>query len=160
MSELTIGRLARRSGVKVPTIRYYEEIGLLPPPGRTEGNQRRYPDGAVERLAFIRHARELGFDLEAIRELLRLSAHPEAPCEDADALARRQLAAVERRIASLERLRGELSRMVAACDGGSIGECRVMQVIGDHALCALHRPEDAAANALAAQKVSVARVPE
>ena len=64
------------------------------------------------------------------------------------------------RAAMLERLRGELSRMVAACDGGSIGECRVMQVIGDHALCAVHRPEDAAANALAAQKVSVASVPE
>ncbi len=138
MAAFAIGQLARESGVKVPTIRYYEEIGLLPRPPRTEGNQRRYPASAAERLAFIRHARELGFDLPAIRELLRLGAHPGAPCDDADALARRQLAAVERRIASLERLRRELARMVEACAGGSIGACRVMQTIGDHALCEVH----------------------
>lgn len=153
--DVTIGRLAKASGVKVPTIRYYEQIGLLPSPPRTEGNQRRYPPVAVERLAFIRHARELGFDLPAIRELLSLAAHPTAPCDDADDLARRQLAAVERRIASLESLRGELARMVAACDGGAIHECRVMQVIADHSLCRSHG-EAAAAD----QKVSVSSAPE
>lgn len=136
--ELTIGQLARRSGVKVPTIRFYEQIGLLPPPARSEGNQRRYGAAAAERLAFIRHARALGFEVEAIRELLRLAAHPEAPCHDADALALRHLAAVETRIASLTRLRDELARMVAACQGGTAAECRVLQVVGDHGLCEVH----------------------
>ena len=136
--ELTIGQLARRSGVKVPTIRFYEQIGLLPPPARSEGNQRRYGAAAAERLAFIRHARALGFEVEAIRELLRLAAHPEAPCHDADALATRHLAAVEERIQSLTRLRDELARMVAACRGGTAAECRVLRVVGDHGLCEVH----------------------
>jgi len=143
--DLTIGQLARRSGVKVPTIRFYEQIGLLPPPARSAGNQRRYGAAAAERLAFIRHARALGFEVEAIRELLRLAAHPEAPCHDADALATRHLAVVEARIASLTRLRDELARMVAACQGGTAAECRVLQVVGDHGLCQVHGEERGAA---------------
>lgn len=145
MRGLSIGALGRSSGVKVPTIRYYEEIGLLPPPDRSEGNQRRYPPAAIERLAFIRHARALGFTVEDIRELLRLAGHPQAPCSDADALALRQLAAVEARIASLQRLRDELSRMAAACAGGTVADCRVLQVIGDHGQCSVHQEADAAA---------------
>ena len=143
--ELTIGQLARRSGVKVPTIRFYEQIGLLPPAARSEGNQRRYGAVAAERLAFIRHARALGFEVEAIRELLRLAAHPEAPCHDADALAARHLDAVEARIASLTRLRDELRRMLDSCRGGTAADCRVLQVVGDHALCAVHGEEKVAA---------------
>src|SRR3954447_18184242 len=69
---LSIGELGQRTGVKVPTIRYYEQIGLLPPPPRTEGQQRRYSEGAAARLNFIRHARDLGFEVEAIRELLAI----------------------------------------------------------------------------------------
>jgi len=138
---LTIGQLARHSGVKVPTIRFYEQIGLLPPPARTAGNQRRYGAAAAERLAFIRHARALGFEVEAIRELLRLAAHPDAPCDDANELAARHLAAVEARIASLTRLREELARMVAACRGGRAAECRVLRVVGDHGLCEAHANE-------------------
>jgi len=144
MRVLSIGALAQSSGVKVPTIRYYEEIGLLQRPDRSEGNQRRYPAAAVERLAFIRHARGLGFAVEDIRELLRLAGHPQAPCADADALALRQLGAVEARIASLQRLRDELSRMAAACAGGTVAECRVLQVIGDHSHCSTHREGDTA----------------
>ena len=144
--DLTIGQLARQSGVKVPTIRFYEQIGLLPPPPRSEGNQRRYGKNAVERLAFIRHARQLGFEVEAIRELLRLAAHPDAPCHDADALATRHLQEVEARIERLTRLRDELKRMVEACQGGTAAECRVLQVVGDHGLCEVH--EAAGANPL------------
>ena len=73
----SIGEVARATGVKVPTIRYYEMIGLLDDPGRTAGNQRRYGQGEVDRLAFIRHARDLGFSLDAVRALIRLSRHPE-----------------------------------------------------------------------------------
>lgn len=140
---LTIGELGRRSGVKVPTIRFYEQIGLLPPAGRSAGNQRRYGQEAVTRLAFIRHARALGFEIEAIRELLRLAAHPQAPCHDADALAARHLQAVEARLETLTRLRDELARMLAACQGGTAAECRVLQVVGDHSLCAVHDAESA-----------------
>ena len=76
MADISIGELARRSGVKVPTIRYYEQARLLPIPGRTEGHQRRYGRAAVGRLNFIRRARELGFEVSAVRELLALSEQP------------------------------------------------------------------------------------
>lgn len=131
-----IGALARRAGVKVPTIRYYEQVGLMPEAPRTEGNRRLYDEGAARRLAFIRHARELGFDVEAIRELLALSAQPDRPCAEVDEIAGRHLADVERRIARLAALRGELHRMLDACGHGRVGECRVVEVLADHGLCA------------------------
>lgn len=130
-----IGEVARLTGTKTPTIRYYEQIGLIAASERTEGNQRRYDEAARERLGFVRHARELGFTLDAIRDLLSLSDDPERPCDRADTIARAQLVAVERRLASLMRLRDELGRMVAHCGGGRVGDCRVIQTLGDHALC-------------------------
>ncbi|KAB0265815.1 MerR family transcriptional regulator [Microvirga brassicacearum] len=135
MSDLSIGELSRRVHVKVPTIRYYEQIGLLPPPPRTEGRQRRYGPAELDRLGFIRHARDLGFEIEAIRELLGLSEQPDGPCEPADQIVTRHLAAVERRIAHLTALRTELRRMLKTCDHGQIRECRIIQVLGDHELC-------------------------
>lgn len=83
---LSIGTLAKRTGTKVQTIRYYEQIGLMPEPERTEGGQRRYGTQSHDRLAFIRHARQLGFSLEAIRELLDLSDSPEQSCAQIDAV--------------------------------------------------------------------------
>ncbi len=132
---LGIGELARRTGTKVQTIRYYEEIGLLPPPPRTVGNQRRYDRAAQQRLAFIRHARELGFSLDAIRTLLDLVDHPEQPCERADAVARARLAEVESRIVRLLALKEELERMVCECRGGRVAQCRVIEVLADHGRC-------------------------
>ena len=132
---LAIGTLAKRPGTKVQTIRYYEQIGLMPEPGRTEGGQRRYGDDELDRLAFIRHARQLGFSLEAIRELLDLSDHPHRPCLEADAIARRQLKQVEQRLARLEALRTELQRMVHECSGGQTADCRVLEVLRDHSEC-------------------------
>ena len=85
---LTIGKLGEAAGVKVPTIRYYEQIGLLPEAERSAGNQRLYGRKAMERLAFIRHARDLGFTLEAIRDLLSLSDRPDQSCAAADAIAK------------------------------------------------------------------------
>ena len=104
---LTIGKLSKATGVKVPTIRYYEQIGLMAAPIRSAGNQRHYDRAAQDRLGFIRHARDLGFPLEAIRELLGLSDDPHGACAVADDIARRQLAAVEARIARLTVLRDE-----------------------------------------------------
>jgi DNA-binding transcriptional MerR regulator len=131
----TIGHLARETGCKVQTIRYYEQIGLMPEPHRTEGNQRRYGPGHVERLAFIRHGRELGFPLDAIRELLSLADDPDRSCEAADRIAQGQLRQVESRIARLKSLENELRRMLEQCRGGRIADCRVIEVLGDHAHC-------------------------
>ena len=140
---LTIGHLAREAGTKVQTVRYYEQIGLLPLAPRSFGNQRIFDGRARDRLTFIRHARELGFSLDAIRELLNLSDQPERPCDRADEIARRQLDAVERRITRLEALRRELSRMIDECAAGSVADCRVIETLSNHSLCeAEHRESD------------------
>jgi Cu(I)-responsive transcriptional regulator len=133
--EIGIGDLARTTGCKVQTIRYYEEIGLMPEPARTAGNQRRYDQRHVDRLAFIWHSRELGFSLEAIRELLSLSDRPDQPCDAVDRLARRQLEQVERRLGRLTMLKSELERMLEQCAGGRIRDCRVIEALSDHAQC-------------------------
>ena len=132
---LTIGDLSRETGCKVQTIRYYEEIGLMPVPERSAGNQRRYGKGHLDRLGFIRHGRELGFSLEAIRELLSLADHPARSCQAADAIARAQLHQVESRITRLRALEKELKRMVVECAGGHISDCRVIEVLADHSKC-------------------------
>ncbi len=132
---ITIGDLAKRTGVKVPTIRFYEDIGLLQKPVRTEGGQRRYGEEEVARLSFIRHARQLGFDVEDVRELLALSAEPERPCTEADEIVYRHLNEVENKIAQLSALREELKRMVCGKRHGRIGECNVIHVLADHSLC-------------------------
>jgi Cu(I)-responsive transcriptional regulator len=132
---LTIGALARDTGTKVQTIRYYEQIGLMPAPARTAGGQRRYAPADLDRLAFIRHARELGFGLDAIRDLLGLADDPERPCAEVDRIAQRQLGEVERRIARLEALRAELRRMLGDCRGDRVADCRVLEVLRDHSRC-------------------------
>jgi Cu(I)-responsive transcriptional regulator len=135
--ELRIGDLAKATATKVETIRYYERIGLLPAPARTSGNYRAYGRQHLQRLSFIRHARELGFAVEAIRDLLRLSDDPNRPCEAADRIARTHLVDVERRIVRLAALKAELERMLARCEGGRIAECRVIEALADqrHAPC-------------------------
>ena len=133
---LSIGELSRKTGVKVPTIRFYEQSGLIAPAERSEGNQRRYGVEELDRLTFIRHARDLGIKLDAIRELLELSAHPEEPCLRADVIAREHLAAVQEKIARLKRLEDELERIVARCDGDHpVGDCYVIRSLSDHGLC-------------------------
>lgn len=142
---MAIGELARRTGTRVQTIRYYEQIGLLPDPVRTAGGQRRYGEAARRRLGFVRHARELGFGLDAIRELLDLAADPAGDCARADRIAGAQLAQVRSRIARLRALEQELVRMLEECRGGRIGECRVLEVLADHELCLSpgHAPPEA-----------------
>ena len=132
---LSIGTMSRKTGTKVQTIRYYEQIGLLPEPGRSEGGQRRYAEHDLDRLAFIRHARQLGFSLDAIRELLALADNPRQPCANADSIAARQLRQVEKRIMRLQALRTELRRMIDECNGESIADCRVLEVLRDHSEC-------------------------
>lgn len=130
-----IGALSRRTGVKVPTIRYYEQTGLLAPPERTEGNQRRYSEQEAERLAFIKHARDLGFSLDAIRDLIELSGHPERPCAHASQIAWEQLRQVRERINKLKRLEVELDRISTGCKDVSTEDCYVLKALSDHRLC-------------------------
>jgi DNA-binding transcriptional MerR regulator len=135
MREVPIGGAARASGVKVPTIRYYEQIGLLPAAPRTDSNRRLYGESDVRRLAFIRHARELGFEVEAIRTLLDLQDHPTHSCADADAIAAMRLDEVESRIAKLNALKDELKRMVECGRHGRVRDCRVIEILADHDKC-------------------------
>lgn len=135
-----IGTAARQAGCKVQTVRYYEEIGLLPPAVRSRGNQRLFSRKEVDRLRFIRHSRELGFSIEAIRDLLRLCDEPRQSCAAADSIARQQLHQVNRRIERLAALKSELERMVTECTGGRIAECRVIEVLKDHSHCASEHP--------------------
>jgi DNA-binding transcriptional MerR regulator len=135
MPGFTIGRLAGATATKVQTIRYYESIGLLQPFTRTEGGHRVYDREAQKRLTFIRHARDLGFSIEAIRELLSLADNPETSCERADDIASRALEEVEQRLKRLKALRKELKRMVEECGHGRVCDCRVIEVLSDHRLC-------------------------
>lgn len=131
----TIGKAAERSGVKVPTIRFYEQIGLIREPERTESQRREYSAEDIRRLSFIRHARDLGFDINDIRELLAMTETPNASCHEADSIARRHLQDIDDRIARLTALRDELARMVDECDHGRVCECRVLQILDDHSQC-------------------------
>jgi DNA-binding transcriptional MerR regulator len=129
MDALTIGQLGQATGTKIETIRYYEKIGLLPAPRRTAGNYRSYAAEHLQRLGFIRRARELGFSIEDVRELLKLAAHGEQPCEEVDQLVVRHLETTEKKIEALTRLRRELRGTLASCKGGRIAECRVIQAL-------------------------------
>ena len=128
----TIGVLSRRARVKIETIRYYERIGLVPKPGRTESGRRLYGSADVKQLSFIRHARELGFDIASIRAMLGLREIPDASCEDVSRIAQDQLVAVNDRISRLLGLRQELSRMIGSCANGKIADCRIIEVLADH----------------------------
>jgi len=129
MARLSIGQVGEVTATKVETIRYYERIGLLPKPDRTGGNYRSYASEHVHCLAFIRRARELGFSIEDIRELLDLAGHRESPCAGIDQIAACHLAVIEGKIATLKRLRRELHDTLAACAGGLVAECRVVQAL-------------------------------
>lgn len=132
---LAIGALSAQSGVKVPTIRFYEQIGLVPAPPRSDNNRRSYGPEDARRLIFIRHARELGFEIEDIRALLALSDEPQASCAVADGIARQHLATIERRIAHLNALKRELEQMIDACGQAEVRQCRILEVLSDHSHC-------------------------
>ena len=136
---VAIGEAARRSGVKAPTIRYYEQIGLLPAPPREENNRRAYDAGDLRRLSFIRHARELGFEIAAIRSLLTLQDEPNQACDVVHGIANERLGEVEQRIASLTALKAELEMMILGCSHGHVANCRIIEVLADHNQCAHDR---------------------
>jgi DNA-binding transcriptional MerR regulator len=131
----TIGALSTRTKVKVTTIRYYESIGLMADPKRSSSGQRLYTDEAIECLHFIRHARELGFSMDAIRELIQLQTHTSDDCAEVDEIAQRHLLIIQHRLAQLAELEKELMRMITLCKGGTIGTCTVMECLSNHEKC-------------------------
>ncbi|MGD9862162.1 MAG: MerR family transcriptional regulator [Pseudodonghicola sp.] len=136
---LSIGEMSRRTGVKVPTIRFYEDKGLLSAAARTSGNQRRYDQAALSRLSFIRHARDLGLPLDDIAALISLEGAQGPALDRAHDIACRQRQHLRDRIGRLQRLERELDRIASACDGRHDhpdgGACAVLHAFGDHGPC-------------------------
>lgn len=130
-----IGALARMTGTKVTTIRFYESIGLLDTPPRTRSGRRSYYGRDLRRLHFIRNGRRLGFSIEEIRSLIALDGEPDRECTEASAIAARHLAEVEDRLAQLTALRDELALVAASCGGARTADCRIIHAIagGGHA---------------------------
>jgi DNA-binding transcriptional MerR regulator len=124
-----IGELARATGTKVETIRWYERIGLLAAPARTGGNYRAYGSAHLGRLSFIRRARDLGFSLDQVRELLRLSDQRGRSCEEIDLIARGHLDEVERKIADLTALGHEVRQIISQCGHGTVADCRIIEAL-------------------------------
>lgn len=127
----SIGELSKHTGCNIETIRYYGKIGLLDEAERTEGNQRRYVEADYKRLLFILRARNLGFSIEAIRQLITLSKHPDDPCGEADTIAQKQLAETRMKISRLKILEKELERITKPCSGHKIHQCKVIESLAD-----------------------------
>ncbi len=126
---VTIGVLSRRTGCKVETIRYYERIGLLPPPPRSAGGQRIYGEAAVKRLTFVRRGRALGFGLQELRGLLRLVDGGDYTCAEVRAITLGHLAEVRAKIADLRRLGRTLGSIAGQCVGGTVPDCPIIEAL-------------------------------
>ena len=131
---LNISSLAKISGVKLETIRFYERSGLLPEPPRSTAGYRQYQPADIKRLRFIRRGRELGFSLEEIRSLLALSEQPQSPCASADALVKQHLADVEERLRDLRKLRNELSKLTH-CHSENAEHCQLLEALDARHCC-------------------------
>ena len=130
MDGLTIGKVARGAGLAIDTVRYYEREGLLHKPARTPSGYRQYSAEAVARLRFIRQAKELGFSLSEIKELLALRVAPGKSCADVRVHAEHKIADVDRRLASLKRVRGALVKLASACSGkGPVSQCPILEAL-------------------------------
>lgn len=127
----SIGGASKQTGCSVPTIRYYEEVGLLPPAPRTEGNQRHYDDAAIRRLGFIKRCRDFGFTIEQVRELVGLVDQPNRDCVAVRDIAQAQLQEVQKKLAELRALEAGLSAFVCSCNtacaGGPAADCTILE---------------------------------
>ena len=127
MESMTIGKLAKRAGVGVETIRFYERKGLLPEPPRRYSGYREYPESAIDRVRFIRRAKELGFTLKEIGELLELRIRPGTTCRQISDQATAKIADIEEKIRSLEAMRSALEKLAADCPAsGPTSECPIL----------------------------------
>lgn len=123
---MKIGEVATASGCHLETIRYYERIGLLPPPERTASGYRAYSASDVQRVRFITRGRDLGFSLDEIRSLLRLTPDPDLSCEDVDQLAKHHLGEIRERIDQLKGMAQELELTIQGCAGGRRAGCAIL----------------------------------
>jgi MerR family mercuric resistance operon transcriptional regulator len=128
---LTRGALAVRTSCNIETIRYYERVGLLPPPPRSAGGHRLYAEGLVRRVNFVRRSRDLGFSIEQIRELLRLVDGGTYTCGEVEKLARDHVREIRRKIADLRRLQRVLETMAAQCSGDAVPDCPIIDALFD-----------------------------
>jgi MerR family mercuric resistance operon transcriptional regulator len=124
-----IGALSERTGVNIETIRYYERIGMLPAPPRSEGGHRVYGSEHLKRLAFVRRCRELGFSLDDIRLLLNLVDGGDYTCAEVKAMTLAHADAIRRKIADLRRMERVLKDMAARCDDGNVPECAIVEAL-------------------------------
>ena len=130
MKPLRIGEVARSAGVGVETVRFYEREGLIEEPPRRESGYRQYHDAVIARLHFIRRAKELGFSLKEIKELLSLRVEPRTSCRDVKRRAEAKIAEIEAKIEDLARIRHSLRRLAAACRGrGPTSECPILDAL-------------------------------
>ncbi len=129
LPHLPIGTLAKQTGCKVETIRYYENIGVLPPPARSSGGQRRYTINHLKRLNFVRRARALGFTLNEVRDLLRLVDGADYTCAEVEAVTLAHLGDVRTKIADLRKLERVLKDMASQCDRGTVPDCPVIDAL-------------------------------
>ncbi len=136
--KLTIGKLASATGTKVETIRYYEQIGLLAAPARSAGNYRTYEGEHLRRLSFIRRARDLGFSIDQVRELLGLADRREQSCMAVDVIANQHRDAITRKIADLTALASELDALIDSCSRNTVAECRIIEALGPSAEARSH----------------------
>lgn len=128
---MKIGQLARQANVSVETLRFYEREGLLQQPPRNSSGYREFQPADVGRLHFIQRARQLGFTLREIGELIDLQTAGGTDCAVVRDTARAKLALIDRKIAELERMRRELGRVVEACQGGTVADCAIMTCLTD-----------------------------
>ena len=126
---LTRGKLAARSGCNIETIRYYERIGILPPPPRSEGGHRLYGQDLIKRLTFVRRSRELGFTIEEIRELLRLVDRSDYTCAQVKTLTQAHARDIQQKITDLNKLKSVLEVLSSRCTGGEVPECPIIDVL-------------------------------
>ncbi len=130
MEHLTIGKLAKRAQVNIETIRYYERYGLIPKPPRPDSGYRQYPQEMIKRIEFIKHAKELGFSLREIGELLSLRLDPTTPCSEIKGRAEAKIENIEEKIRSLQSMKEALAELTRACSGrGLITECPILEAL-------------------------------
>ena len=130
MEGFTTGQLAKKAGVNIETIRYYERRGLIPKPGRRDSGYRQYSDETVKRVQFIRHAKELGFSLKEIHELLSLRHDPGTPCSMVKSKANSKIEDIEVKIRTLQGMKKALMKLTNACSGkGPLKGCTILGVL-------------------------------
>ncbi|MGC1443534.1 MAG: helix-turn-helix domain-containing protein [Burkholderiaceae bacterium] len=126
---LLIGEVARRSGVHIETIRYYERAGVVPKPGRTEGGQRQYSADQLNRLIFVRRSRELGFSLDEVRAMVELVDNDKITCGQIHELTIRHLKSVREKLADLKKMERALKTMAGQCSQGDAPDCAIIDTL-------------------------------